>query len=326
MKKKIISIVMIIILFCILTSCHESAEKNNNEENKESAYIEAIALLEDGEYEKAYIEFNKLGDYKETQKYLRKFHYVPISMVATEEGLEEPVMQTTISYNQHNLPESATVLEAGYTYYYAYDDKGNITEKKSIFNNQSESIYQYYYNADGQCTTMLHTLPDGDSYTFDYTYNENGKLIKAIYTGANANTYSIAYEYDENGNILKEITEQSFGGDLREYTYDKNGNMINVTFGSIDKRYVYYSYTNTYNENNELIEKVFQQGSEKYEYCFSFNDDRSEIRISGESNTETKLHIICKYKLVYIDFDISDEALDNILEDTRLFMDTTPIR
>lgn len=324
MKNKILAIMMTFLMFMsALTSCREKT--STDDANKESVYQEAIELLENGRYQEAYSAFSKLGNYKETNKYLSKFHYLPLTMVTTAKGVDEAVMKTTVVYNDSNLPIKATVFDSGITneFTYKYNADGNIVEKESVSSISGKSVYKYFYDTNGKCSSMLHTLPNGDEYTFEYVYDTSGKLTEARYIDEGEIRYTLFYEYDKSGNLInrKEIDKRSGEGvTLAEYTYDKNGNLIKSTYGSFDKKTTYYSYISTYDKDNMLIKKVFVAGSEKTEFNFAINEDRTEVKMTFESDG-CDFTMICKYKLVYIDSNITDEMLSDILDDIRLFME-----
>ena len=105
--------------------------------------------------------------------------------------------------------------EDSYTYFYTYDDNGNVihSEYRSPY---GSTVTNNIYDAQGR-EVQSETTYDGGSTLTVWTYDEQGNLVKYERTDSSG-FYSVdETSYDEEGNILKEVSRVN--GTVRTYTY-----------------------------------------------------------------------------------------------------------
>ena len=125
------------------------------------------------------------------------------------------------------------------------------------------------------------------------------------------NTYTL----ERSGNIaIREFFTNS------SYTYDGNGNVTKMVYGSTSG-YIYYSYTTTYDSSNMPTKKVYTQGSEQMTHTFTYNESRTEVKVNTVSFDGENMVTTCKYRLAYIESDITDQQIEDILQDVIMFME-----
>ena len=108
MRKKALSITLVILLLLSLTACGQKAEKPADTAPPEDAnYVAAMAKLEEGNLTEAYDLFKASADPKAAEM-LEKFVFVP----------------TTVTCKDSK--------GADYTTTYTYDERGNLLEGKSL--------------------------------------------------------------------------------------------------------------------------------------------------------------------------------------------------
>ena len=85
-------------------------------------------------------------------------------------------------------------------YQYAYDEKGDVTEKRSYYQGILEGVTRYEYDGE-ELIRVYHEDPQGE-HVFDCRV-ENGIIIEKSFSQS-AGGYAYFYEYDANGNLVKE--------------------------------------------------------------------------------------------------------------------------
>ncbi len=292
--KTMISIFLCFVLLSAIclgfASCTEKAVDTPDPKAKD--YENALVLLANCDYVAAKAAFEKLGDYRDSEEYLSKFLYMPVSF---EYDLIDKKGTNDIAYDSRNLPASETTMrpEAQAICKFVYDDNGNIIEQVMIKNTDSEPeviVYKYTYDDNGRRTGANYTYLDNLIVSYTYEYDEKGNNIKQTYqdlTGA----AEFFMTYDENGNVIRQETcydgESSYvsmayvlddlGRTVREvrtyadgdseyldYTYDANGNLVKRTFTAYDGTQSTYDFT--YDEHGNMIHELFTNadGSEQY--------------------------------------------------------------
>lgn len=143
------------------------------------------------------------------------------------------------------LPEENTYSDsnAGHRYFYN-EETGNLD--REINRLDVETTYTYYDTGEKETESF-------DIYKYDY--NIKGDVTKVYIDGIN----TLTYNYDESYNLTSEVYAN---GQSIRYEYDDNGNCIKQYHNSDTSPYVTYSY----NEDNELIQKVNTDTGLRYEY------------------------------------------------------------
>ena len=137
-------------------------------------YKDAYKLIDNGDYEAAYDIFCELGDYKNAEDEVEKFHYLRTSIVYEEEYEDEKRTKTiTISLNEQNLPSQAIATsDKGdkYIYDYTYDENGNLIKGACTHLNGYKSITDYTYDEKGNLINVVKTDSDGNKYIYNLAY------------------------------------------------------------------------------------------------------------------------------------------------------------
>lgn len=275
MKKIISSILCLIMLFaCCLSivSCGASQKKADD-------YATALAKIIDGDYEGAKALFEQLGSYKDSEKYLENFYYMPTKIGF---NLIDRAGSIDVLYNGMNLPlkEISHREDMERTTEFEYDENGNIVKQIAIINGEV-STYTYVYNEIGLYDYAHYVGADGSECTYDYTYNEKGYRITETYSDSYENSYVCSFTYDDNGNLTrmayevgdevhslditytfdekdnltKKVCNYSDGvEEILEYTYDEKGREIKCVFEAYDDSVSTFDYT--YDDNGNLIKTV----------------------------------------------------------------------
>ena len=241
MKKIITTLALILaISFCF---CACSVGNSNSSKENETAYNNALSLIENKDYEGAYEVLKTLGDYKDSAKLLERFMFVPTSINNGDETvrfyyndsgfliqrIETSNGKNTIfdlAYDGNGMPIKKTcTYRSGSqdSWEGTYDENGNLIKEAAIIPNWYEKRnYEHIYDAEGNRikTVCVRTITLSDTpYEYktitDYTYDANGNLIKEIYTYSDGDKEILDYTYDANGNLIKEIRTASY--DNNEY-------------------------------------------------------------------------------------------------------------
>ena len=299
------ALIVILMLTVLLSGCDHIG-------TQAARYEEAISLIESGKYTSAYNIFKELGDYKDSEAYLSRFHYVIVDASVTfqsEEDWSKTILKFT--YNDKNLPSRISSYSTDSSYYtdYTYDDRGNLV-KEHYGNGEYQRSVDYLYDTNGNLIKEIETVMGKSQvlkeYTYDennrmitqsrpnygilteYSYDQNGKLIKQIEKNGDSEDswYSTDYFYDEGGNLIRTLRVDGNHQTRTDYVYDENGKLIKETF--TDGDIVNYVMDMTYDENGNLSKAVITQ---------SWSIQTIEIKL---------------YELVYIPYDLSDTVLDLI--------------
>lgn len=105
----------------------------------------------------------------------------------------------TLSWFQDGKIQEAQMSGNFTGYQYAYDEKGDVTEKRSYYQGILEGVTRYEYDGEA-LIRVYHEDPQGE-HVFDCRV-ENGIIEKSF--SQSAGGYAYFYEYDANGNLVKE--------------------------------------------------------------------------------------------------------------------------
>ena len=277
--------------------------KDSNDKLSECKYNNAVSLINEGKYQEAYGIFSTL-DYKDSKEYLRHFLVLPKNYsevrYVCKDNYREDKSDHNYAYDEKgNLTsekDGSDIKE------YTYDEKGNLTSEK-----HGSDIKEYTYDEKGNCIAEKHNYNKYFGTTTEYTYNEKGNRAtekKTYSDGTEGNL--IEYTYDEKGNRIayKETYPNGKVGAFTEYTYDEKGNRIayKSSFEGVEDQRAEYTYT--YNEKNQLIEKIRKDPSRtdgkdsKIHYEYNENGmciKTVEYKVNGDIVTSTYSDFICIY-------------------------------
>lgn len=278
MKRIIVSLLLIFTLVLSLVGCDminsvkdkitekvtEKVEDIVTDTVKEEAYKQAIAYLGEAKYEEAYAIFCELGDYKDAEMHLARFHYVVIkgnSKMVLSNG-EEQFASAEIVLNDKGLPAKETGTDRGepYEYDYVYDENGNLINE--LYQGKG---YTRVYDENRNLIKLTHESVNGSMFSFEYTYDKNGNVIKEIYSSndSSSSTYKtmVEYVYDEKNNVIRSTYTYYYSDGatptdtvITNNSYDSNGNLI-TKVRSYQHGYVIDTRNYSYDNNGRLVKK-----------------------------------------------------------------------
>lgn len=238
MKKFVTLIVVSLIVFCMVSCTVATVENDSTEETskdiikteemeetdtdtseKTEKYEQALAFIENKDYESAYAILKDLGDYCDAEEMLSRFHYAYDKGEIITDGVV--TNRSVLIHNSENLPvQQISTLADGTvtTVDYSYDENGNVIKNVTTNSDGGKTVVDTSYDEDGNIIKKILTNPDGTKEIKDYTYNENGNLTKRVYTHADGTIQTEEYVYDENENIIKKIYTSS-DGKVTTYEY-----------------------------------------------------------------------------------------------------------
>ena len=162
----------------------------------------------------------------------------------------DPVSE--VEYRYYSIGKPSSVTTGGATVTMTYDEAGN----QLTLSDPDAGITTYTYAADG---TLL-TQTDGRGVK---TTNSYDNLARLASTRIGQST--TVYTYGTTGNEKLRLTMLSSGNNSVEYTHDKYGRVVT------EKRHVdgngTYSFSYSYNSNNQLAKTTYPGGLEvDYQY------------------------------------------------------------
>ncbi len=299
-EKRNEKIVSLLVLICTLSFRLVSCDSIE--------YNEALELIENGEYSEAYEILKELGDYKDAQQIIERFHYVPVAAtlvedVATEHiklFYDETYRPIQIIYTHYDVRES--------TYDYTYVTNGNLVEEVFTDYYGDKFIKDYGYDANGKnIVKEVDTDSYGNKCTYDYIYGTNRKLIKEVYTDSYGNKCTYDYIYGTNGNLIKEVYTDYYGyKTVKDYTYDENGKIIKEVCTNPNGEKDVCDYT--YDANGNKVKEVYTDSNGESYICENTYDANGNlIKKFGVAFYGATESLDIEYKLVYISYDVTEE-------------------
>lgn len=302
---KIAAIVVPVLLIAIVVAIIISgAAKKNN------AYDNALALLENGQYEEAIQAFSLLGDYKDStekvqtaqneQKYVNAIALLDVGKY--DEAIE------TFSELGNYRDSIDCILNAKYDWALALLEVENYKDSYALFENLGDyKDANRYFDRFQQIYLLISEI--STDYTKEYQYR-NGQLVEEQFKSSGISIIT-QYEYDAQGNTIsihycqngKEINTHTYDYDANgnvtvyhyyvdgleqfthAYEYDANGRVIKDTYDSFPSP-CWYSYE--YDTNgNKIREKLYYVGEEDAYYSDQYEyDDNNQptVQIREYSN------------------------------------------
>lgn len=302
-KIGMISVVAVAILVIIVVAANtiSGVVKKNN------AYDNALALLENGQYEEAIRAFSMLGSYKDSgekvqtaqneQKYAN-------AMALLDAGKYDEAVETFTELGNYK-DSSECILRTNYEHavallenedysgaYALFEDLGNYKDAKSYFDRFQQ--------------VNLLISETSTNYAKEYEY-QNGRLVEErikaygstyFYDALLSKGNSAKAEYDSQGNML---TLYSFENGKEKskyiYEYDIQGNMVakhNYLYGVKQGTYTY-----EYDVNGWMIKHTYDGFSASsshtwgsYEYDTNGNKIREQWYYVGEEDA----YYSCQYE------------------------------
>lgn len=303
----------------------DNSEDIAEKEKNEKAYLNALDLLDQGDYRGAYETFQELGDYKDAKKQLSNFLTVTVSfeyqssdnsyskrLVLGEDNLpirfdysQSPNSYTTeYKYDENGRLVLQTETRDGNTFdsvKYLYDEKNLMTNKIFL---KSENENEYRYDEYGRVIEQTTLFSYGDKTIFQYNYDLNDNITSMVQISYVSDfsdpldraTYT--YTYDDNGNLLTESYYSSFSKSYYndEYVYDENDRLVKQ---SRQGEWFNYYYEYTYDENGYLISETYYHSNNGTNVTSYTNDENGRaikaVTVNSKNQTTTKEFVYDDY-------------------------------
>ena len=334
--KKISRLVCAALTFTMTMGSFAACGKGSDE----TKYNDARALIESGEYERAYAVFKELGDYKDSQKYLSRFVYFP---TIANYDLHDRSGVMTVELGAYNMPsrmltvgvegaEDTTYIKDGV---YTYDSVGNLM-KQAVTYNETLLAYDYTYDQSNRLIKAEYSIDGVVCAVNDYVYDENGWLVRESYAEDGVTVYDYVNSYDANGNQIRCEYNAPEGDYVYIYTYNNEGYLVNERgeapgglWYTIDSTYTDGKITQEVYNNNEnesyITDHTYDNAGNCIREVTNFSDGTSEIFVqefdaNGNLTKEeltgtdgTVETVEWQYALTYLTIDIPDSTMSQIL-------------
>lgn len=219
----------------------------SNSMQKSSAYQDAVALMESGEYDAAVAAFEELGDYKDSAEQISNVRYTEALELVQEGRYDDAISiftelgdykdSTEQITNTQELQAEAELLtqyqnaidllntKPGTEQYYdAVSESRKILEGLGDYRDCKALLQNFHKEIIGirrKANTSYYLYDNKGKIIFDgsytYTYNEDGTLASF---SDSVLTFT-AVSYDDDGRVLRAETDRI----AYTYTYDNNGRL-----------------------------------------------------------------------------------------------------
>ncbi|MGG3235313.1 DNRLRE domain-containing protein [Priestia flexa] len=198
-------------------------------------------------------------------------------------------------YNYNELNQNIKVVDSkGHSYYFNYDEKGNLRS----YSAGNESGSSFAYDVTGKLISLdIGTVNNKTilSETYKYDKNDNITEITSYKTDGTIDK-TTSYEYDALDQLIKETLPT---GTTKEYIYDGFGNRISLKVTEPGKP---IKQTNSeFNKGNQLIKfgndaiKYDENGNRTEDNLYSYTWNAADQLTSVTKKGETKPYAIYKY-------------------------------
>lgn len=237
----------------------------SNNIQKSSAYQEAVALMESGEYDAAIAAFEELGEYKDSAEQISNVRYNQALNLVQEgryddaisiftelgdykDSTEQIEITQELRAEAELLTQYQTAIDLLNTepgteqYYDAVSESRKILEGLGDYRDCKALLQNFHKEIVGirgkQGTTRYYQYDNEGKIIFDgtytYTYNEDG-TVASFATGDITFT---AVSYDDEGRVLRAETDSI----AYTYTYDNNGRLASKRLESLSPNETTYTY------------------------------------------------------------------------------------
>lgn len=163
-------------------------------------------------------------------------------------------------YNMNNT--LSKIIQNNRIYNFEYDNFLNV--KKIKIGNDILLVENIYEQNNGN----LKTINYGNNQSISYEYDEFDRIKQLI---KQDNVYN--YKYNSNGDLTKIISNN----DIIKYTYDLSKRLYRYNNGNFKIKYIY-------DDNNNVIEKEYELGNNKYIVNNVLNEDDVLKKLTIDSN------------------------------------------
>lgn len=226
-------------------AAHEATET-------ETAYEQAMQLLEEENYEAAIVAFTELGDYKDSATRLKAAEEAIEAEAAKAETDKEQVKtepaQPTVQQEAQKETDAKAAWEA--------EHPEKVVQADGMYH-----IYEYYPNGLLK-SDFLYNVDGSNFNSFEYEYDSAGRKIRETKYVGGKFSYSNGYEYNSFGKWSKFIDYNEDGTVYSSvvYEYNNSGQEVKTTFHYGDGTVNFY-VTHEYNNAGQEIKEIFHDAS-----------------------------------------------------------------
>ncbi len=280
----------------------------------ESFHVGMIEFFEEGEpsYDR-YVFYDDNGNLikLETHQYIEG-EYVFVNYI--EYGYNDLNQKIT----RKNYNNFSGTFELGGTYYYSYDDNGNMVYWELDFAGGIFQKCELTYNEDNNVVQEIGYDQDfsgafQNSWKIDYEYDNQGNKVSctdSYWMGSYwAPSSTDRWTYDEYGNcIVHELINNGVVVEKSEYNYDFNINIENVVlYENPENEFPVFPYmTNAVVSEKYYLENEAQQLVHVCDYIYSYEE------INTTCVKENELSLICYPNPASSSFMIQSEDVENV--------------
>lgn len=318
MKKRLITVLMMLGLVMSLAACGQESEKldtgkesykdNVNTNDKDSGIngdetnTEDASNTEDVKKEPGIL---KSKTEKPTGGYIRYYEYdkngYEIKIISTHNQTGDIISHVERVYDEKgNLLEENPIVSQNTSdsrIGYEYDEYGNLLNQFYIGEDgQKGSVFrEYVYIYDEHNNMISETTIDKrnsteTTYTTEITYDENGRITLAIKKNERGKFVNrLEWSYYEDGTVKQYIEKGSFGDTITDY--DEAGRKIKETKGSEIQEWEYSA------EGYLLSEKTYNDEVGEYsEYKYVYDANGNLQTQQTISNREGEVYCALQYE------------------------------
>ena len=186
----------------------------------------------------------------------------------------------TNKYEYNQLDQNTLVTTGDGTYYFGYNDKGNV----QTFTSANGAGSTFNFDDRGLVSNLSIGRADGEEIlTEEYSYDSNGNRTKIDYLDDSF----ISYDYDDQEQLIKESLKN---GQVNEYAYDGFGNRKKITItnnGQTTNKIAIYNIANQLTQFDDETITYDTNGNRvidgKYIYEWNNADELISVTNIGES-------------------------------------------
>jgi len=157
---------------------------------------------------------------------------------------------------------------------YKYNEKGNLFESSSLFNENETTKQIYHYNTKGKLTKINYYRNEEFFVADNYQYDDKGNLIKysSWVIDPPKLQWQTNYTYNQEGNVIKTDDDNW----VTTYEYDDKGNkIVEKQINKHDNGVIKSIYR--YDEDENVIEKIEQNRTgERQRSFFKYEFDKND--------------------------------------------------
>jgi len=157
---------------------------------------------------------------------------------------------------------------------YKYNEKGNLFESSSLFNENETTKQIYHYNTKGKLTKINYYRNEEFFVADNYQYDDKGNLIKysSWVIDPPKLQWQKNYTYNQEGNVIKTDDDNW----VTTYEYDDKGNkIVEKQINKHDNGVIKSIYR--YDEDENVIEKIEQNRTgERQRSFFKYEFDKND--------------------------------------------------